>query len=282
MLGFCAAHGDALLRTNEVAHLTGSALVVDPATGRFVVLHHRKLDRWLQPGGHADGDGDLAAWRSARRPRRRRSRASRCCSPPSTSTSTRWRRPAMPSTATSTSGSWCSHPPGPARHRRPATTSPRAIRWVDAAGAGRARPRRAAWCGWWHEGSPWSISWVGQRDTLGSPGTHQRHGCSRPALRPTRVERRRTPRRRRAVVDERDAAVAGHQVGAVVGAGRCPRAWHSLAGPLAQVAVAAAPPAPRPRMRVDAVDRRQRPGAARRRPRPRRRTRRWRTSACRR
>jgi 8-oxo-dGTP pyrophosphatase MutT (NUDIX family) len=60
VLGFCAAHGDALLRTNEVAHLTGSALVVDPATGRFVVLHHRKLGRWLQPGGHADGDGDLA------------------------------------------------------------------------------------------------------------------------------------------------------------------------------------------------------------------------------
>jgi 8-oxo-dGTP pyrophosphatase MutT (NUDIX family) len=23
-------------------------------------MHHRKLDRWLQPGGHADGDVDLA------------------------------------------------------------------------------------------------------------------------------------------------------------------------------------------------------------------------------
>jgi 8-oxo-dGTP pyrophosphatase MutT (NUDIX family) len=23
-------------------------------------MHHRKLDRWLQPGGHADGDTDLA------------------------------------------------------------------------------------------------------------------------------------------------------------------------------------------------------------------------------
>ena len=60
VLGFCAAHDDALLRTNEVAHLTGSALVVDPGSRRFVVLHHRKLDRWLQPGGHADGEGDLA------------------------------------------------------------------------------------------------------------------------------------------------------------------------------------------------------------------------------
>jgi 8-oxo-dGTP pyrophosphatase MutT (NUDIX family) len=61
VLRFCAANPDALLRTNDEAHLTGSALVVDPANGRFVVLHHRKLDRWLQPGGHADGEGDLAS-----------------------------------------------------------------------------------------------------------------------------------------------------------------------------------------------------------------------------
>jgi 8-oxo-dGTP pyrophosphatase MutT (NUDIX family) len=25
-----------------------------------MLMHHRKLDRWLQPGGHADGDADLA------------------------------------------------------------------------------------------------------------------------------------------------------------------------------------------------------------------------------
>ncbi|MBA2282682.1 MAG: NUDIX hydrolase [Acidimicrobiia bacterium] len=61
VLAFCADHPDALLRTCEAAHLTGSALVVDPADGRFVLLHHRKVGRWLQPGGHADGDGDLAA-----------------------------------------------------------------------------------------------------------------------------------------------------------------------------------------------------------------------------
>jgi 8-oxo-dGTP pyrophosphatase MutT (NUDIX family) len=61
VLAFCSAHPDALLRTCTEAHLTASALVVDPADGRFVVLHHRKLGRWLQPGGHADGDDDLAA-----------------------------------------------------------------------------------------------------------------------------------------------------------------------------------------------------------------------------
>jgi len=41
-------------------HLTGSALVVDPSNGRILVLFHAKLRRWLQPGGHADGDTDLA------------------------------------------------------------------------------------------------------------------------------------------------------------------------------------------------------------------------------
>lgn len=41
-------------------HLTGSAWVVDPAAAKVLLLHHAKLDRWLQPGGHADGDYDLA------------------------------------------------------------------------------------------------------------------------------------------------------------------------------------------------------------------------------
>jgi 8-oxo-dGTP pyrophosphatase MutT (NUDIX family) len=61
VLDFLDVHPDALQRTCTAGHLTASALVVDPADERFVVLHHRKLDRWLQPGGHADGDGDLAA-----------------------------------------------------------------------------------------------------------------------------------------------------------------------------------------------------------------------------
>ena len=53
-------HADALDRTCRPGHLTGSALVVDPACGRILLMFHTKLRRWLQPGGHADGDGDLA------------------------------------------------------------------------------------------------------------------------------------------------------------------------------------------------------------------------------
>lgn len=33
-------------------HLTASAIVVDPSRTRTLLLHHAKLDRWLQPGGH--------------------------------------------------------------------------------------------------------------------------------------------------------------------------------------------------------------------------------------
>jgi 8-oxo-dGTP pyrophosphatase MutT (NUDIX family) len=61
VLAFVDAHPDALQRTCTECHLTGSALVVDPATRRLLLLHHAKLRRWLQPGGHADGDGNLAA-----------------------------------------------------------------------------------------------------------------------------------------------------------------------------------------------------------------------------
>lgn len=56
---FIAAHPDALWRTCRLGHLTASALVVD-RDDRVLLLHHAKLERWLQPGGHADGDGDLA------------------------------------------------------------------------------------------------------------------------------------------------------------------------------------------------------------------------------
>ena len=51
---------EALIRSCRPAHLTGSALVLDPSNNKVLMLFHTKLQRWLQPGGHADGDGDLA------------------------------------------------------------------------------------------------------------------------------------------------------------------------------------------------------------------------------
>lgn len=60
VLAFCRANPDALHRSCLAGHLTGSAVVIDAAGERTLLLHHAKLGRWLQPGGHADGDGNLA------------------------------------------------------------------------------------------------------------------------------------------------------------------------------------------------------------------------------
>ena len=60
-LAFVAAEPDCLLRTCVPGHLTGSAWIVSPDRSRVLLTHHRKLDKWLQLGGHADGDPDLLA-----------------------------------------------------------------------------------------------------------------------------------------------------------------------------------------------------------------------------
>jgi 8-oxo-dGTP pyrophosphatase MutT (NUDIX family) len=61
VLEFVDRHADAALRSCPPGHLTGSALVVDAAGTRSLLMLHRKLGRWFQPGGHADGDTNLAA-----------------------------------------------------------------------------------------------------------------------------------------------------------------------------------------------------------------------------
>ena len=57
---FARAHPDCCERTLLVGHFTGSAWLVSADGERVLLTHHRKLGRWLQLGGHADGDGDLA------------------------------------------------------------------------------------------------------------------------------------------------------------------------------------------------------------------------------
>jgi len=58
---FAAAHPDCCERTCVPGHFTGSAWVVSADGERALLLHHRKLDIWVQPGGHADGEGELAS-----------------------------------------------------------------------------------------------------------------------------------------------------------------------------------------------------------------------------
>lgn len=61
LLVFAARHPDALHRSCEAGHLTASAWVVNHDATEGLVLLHRKIGRWLQPGGHADGEGSLAS-----------------------------------------------------------------------------------------------------------------------------------------------------------------------------------------------------------------------------
>lgn len=46
-------------RESGMAHVTGSALVVNPRTKRFLLHEHKRLKKWLQFGGHADGETNL-------------------------------------------------------------------------------------------------------------------------------------------------------------------------------------------------------------------------------
>ncbi|MGB5298523.1 MAG: NUDIX hydrolase [Thiogranum sp.] len=56
---FVEANADCFHRDHWPAHVTGSAWVVSPDRSRVLIMHHRKLNQWFQPGGHADGDADI-------------------------------------------------------------------------------------------------------------------------------------------------------------------------------------------------------------------------------
>lgn len=61
MLAFIEAHpNDAHLRTCLEGHLTASCLLLNHAGTHALLTHHRKLMKWLQLGGHCDGDANLA------------------------------------------------------------------------------------------------------------------------------------------------------------------------------------------------------------------------------
>lgn len=52
-------HPDAFQRTHLPGHITGSAFIVSEDFSQTVLVHHAKLNRWLQPGGHTDGDQNV-------------------------------------------------------------------------------------------------------------------------------------------------------------------------------------------------------------------------------
>lgn len=56
IIALCRAHPNIFSPLCEGGHITGSALIVHPASDRVLLNHHRKFDRWMQFGGHMDND----------------------------------------------------------------------------------------------------------------------------------------------------------------------------------------------------------------------------------
>jgi 8-oxo-dGTP pyrophosphatase MutT (NUDIX family) len=56
---FVESNADCFERTLSSGHVTGSAWVVNGPGTHVLLTHHRKLDKWLQLGGHADGDSHV-------------------------------------------------------------------------------------------------------------------------------------------------------------------------------------------------------------------------------
>ncbi len=59
IIDFVKEHADCFERSLLVGHMTGAAWLIDERRGRALLTHHRKLDKWLQLGGHCDGDSDI-------------------------------------------------------------------------------------------------------------------------------------------------------------------------------------------------------------------------------
>ena len=46
-------------RSLAIGHVTASGWVVSPDRRQVLLMHHRKLNRWFQPGGHCVGEPDV-------------------------------------------------------------------------------------------------------------------------------------------------------------------------------------------------------------------------------
>ena len=58
-IDFVQRHPDRFYQRETLeGQVTASAWLINPARNRVLLIHHRKLDRWLQPGGHVDATDD--------------------------------------------------------------------------------------------------------------------------------------------------------------------------------------------------------------------------------
>ncbi len=59
MLDFLTKHDDCFLRSCNIGHFTASGFLLNKNMTHICLMHHKKLDKWLQLGGHCDGNPNL-------------------------------------------------------------------------------------------------------------------------------------------------------------------------------------------------------------------------------
>lgn len=59
LIDFINLYPDCFKRELQVGHITGSVWLINKEGNKALLMHHSKLNIWVQPGGHADGESDL-------------------------------------------------------------------------------------------------------------------------------------------------------------------------------------------------------------------------------
>lgn len=61
IIEFVTTNPDCFERTLAKGHITASAWLLNKTGEKALLMHHAKLNLWVQPGGHCDGDFDVLA-----------------------------------------------------------------------------------------------------------------------------------------------------------------------------------------------------------------------------
>ncbi len=61
MIDFINSYVDCFERSLKIGHITASCWLLNKDRSKALLMHHTKLDKWFQLGGHCDGDPDVLA-----------------------------------------------------------------------------------------------------------------------------------------------------------------------------------------------------------------------------
>lgn len=59
MIAFVEKYPNCFDRTLEIGHITASAWLINKEGTKALLMHHAKINLWIQPGGHCDGDSNV-------------------------------------------------------------------------------------------------------------------------------------------------------------------------------------------------------------------------------